>query len=101
MNKVFKQVLGWFIAAIFFFPIYFWITVSIKKDKDIFALHPKLFDFEVTSLMELRILYSNLLSVLGDDLNEVLGNFLLLPRLNKKEKGNLMPFRSNCALYFV
>ncbi len=47
MNKVFKQVLGWFIAAIFFFPIYFWITVSIKKDKDIFALPPKLFDFEV------------------------------------------------------
>ena len=39
MNKVFKQVLGWFIAAIFFFPIYFWITVSIKKDKDIFELH--------------------------------------------------------------
>ena len=48
MNKVLKQVLGWFIAAIFFFPIYFWITVSIKKDKDIFALPPKLFDFEVS-----------------------------------------------------
>ena len=43
-----RQVLGWFIAAIFFFPIYFWITVSIKKDKDIFALPPKLFDFEVS-----------------------------------------------------
>ena len=48
LNKVFKQVLGWLIAAIFFFPIYFWITVSIKKDKDIFALPPKLFDFEVS-----------------------------------------------------
>ena len=48
LNRVFKQVLGWLIAAIFFFPIYFWITVSIKKDKDIFALPPKLFDFEVS-----------------------------------------------------
>ena len=48
LNKVFKQVLGWLIAAIFFFPIYFWITVSIKKDKDIFALPPKLFNFEVS-----------------------------------------------------
>ena len=44
MNKVVKQILGWFIAAVFFFPIYFWITVSIKKDKDIFALPPKLFN---------------------------------------------------------
>ena len=33
MNKVLKQVIGWFIAAVFFFPIYFWITVSVKKDK--------------------------------------------------------------------
>ena len=48
MNKVLKQVIGWFIEAVFFFPIYFWITVSIKKDKDIFALPPKLFDFELS-----------------------------------------------------
>ena len=31
-----------------FLSIYFWITVSIKKDKDIFALPRKLFDFEVS-----------------------------------------------------
>ena len=48
MNKVVKQILGWFIAAVFFFPIYFWITVSIKKDKDIFALPPKLFNFDLS-----------------------------------------------------
>jgi multiple sugar transport system permease protein len=48
MNKVLKQIIGWFIAAVFFFPIYFWITVSVKKDKDIFALPPKLFDFELS-----------------------------------------------------
>ena len=48
MNKVVKHILGWFIAAVFFFPIYFWITVSIKKDKDIFALPPKLFNFDLS-----------------------------------------------------
>ena len=48
MNKVVKQILGWFIAAVFFFPIYFWITVSIKKDKDIFARPPKLFNFDLS-----------------------------------------------------
>ena len=35
------------IIIIFFFPIYFWILVSLKKDKDIYALHPKLFNFQI------------------------------------------------------
>ena len=35
------------IIIIFFFPIYFWILVSLKKDKDIYALPPKLFNFEI------------------------------------------------------
>ena len=35
------------ITIIFFFPIYFWILISIKKDKDIYSLPPKLFSFEL------------------------------------------------------
>jgi len=35
------------VIIIFFFPIYFWILVSLKKDKDIYSLPPKLFNFEI------------------------------------------------------
>ena len=47
MNKVLKQVIGWFIAAIFFFLFTFG-SLYLLKDKDIFALPPKLFDFELS-----------------------------------------------------
>ena len=35
------------VIIIFFFPIYFWILVSLKKNKDIYSLPPKLFNFEI------------------------------------------------------
>ena len=35
------------VIIIFFFPIYFWILISLKKDKDIYSLPPKLFNFEI------------------------------------------------------
>ena len=45
-KSLLRVILAWFVAAIFLFPIYFWVTVSIKKDKDIFAIPPKLISFE-------------------------------------------------------
>ena len=45
-KSLLRTILAWFVAAIFLFPIYFWVTVSIKKDKDIFAIPPKLISFE-------------------------------------------------------
>ena len=45
-KSLLRTILAWFVAAIFIFPIYFWVTVSIKKDKDIFAIPPKLISFE-------------------------------------------------------
>ena len=45
-KSLLRIVVAWFVVAIFIFPIYFWVTVSIKKDKDIFAIPPKLFNFE-------------------------------------------------------
>jgi len=45
-KSLLRIILAWFVAGIFIFPIYFWVTVSIKKDKDIFALPPKLISFE-------------------------------------------------------
>jgi len=45
-KSLLRTIVAWFVAAIFIFPIYFWVTVSIKKDKDIFAIPPKLIKFE-------------------------------------------------------
>ena len=35
------------VILIFFFPIYFWIIISLKTDKDIYSINPKLFKFEL------------------------------------------------------
>ena len=34
-KSLLRTIIDWFVAAIFIFPIYFWVTVSIKKDIDI------------------------------------------------------------------
>lgn len=41
-----RTILAWIVVAIFAFPIYFWITVAFKPDRDIFALPPILLDFD-------------------------------------------------------
>ena len=41
---------------------------------------PDLDGFEFSSLYELRLLYGNLVAVLGDNSNEVLGNFQFVQR---------------------
>ncbi|WP_434355472.1 carbohydrate ABC transporter permease [Parasalinivibrio latis] len=43
-----RTLLAALVSALFFFPIYWWLTVSLKSDTEIFALPPLLFDFEVT-----------------------------------------------------
>ncbi len=42
-----RLTVSFLITIIFFFPIYFWILISLKKDKDIYSLPPKLFNFEI------------------------------------------------------
>ena len=41
--------MAWVVTLIMVLPIYYWITVSIKRDKDVFTLPPKLFRFEPTA----------------------------------------------------
>ena len=42
-----RLLLSILVILIFFFPIYFWIIISLKTDKDIYSINPKLFKFEL------------------------------------------------------
>ena len=42
-----RLTVSFLITIIFFFPIYFWILISLKKDKDIYNLPPKLLNFKI------------------------------------------------------
>ena len=47
--RVLRIAVAWTVTLIMVLPIYYWITVSIKRDKDVFTLPPKLFNFEPTA----------------------------------------------------
>ena len=67
--------------ALFAFPIYYWITVAFKRDRDIFVIPPKLFSFEPTlksfeDVFGISLGFERGLEVLPGG-----GNFYMLPRL--------------------
>lgn len=43
-----RAAVAWATAAVFMFPLYWWISVSLRHDQDIFNKPPKLFTPEVT-----------------------------------------------------
>ena len=47
-SRILRLVVAWAVTLAMVFPIYFWITVSIKRDKDVFVLPPKLVRFDPT-----------------------------------------------------
>ena len=79
-QRTLRTVMAWLVVALFAFPIYYWITVAFKPERDIFALPPKLVDFDwnVESFEEVFGIS------LGFDGLAVLpggGNFYMLPNL--------------------
>lgn len=48
-TKTLRIVVAWAVTIIMVLPIYYWITVSIKRDKDVFVIPPKLFRFDPTA----------------------------------------------------
>jgi multiple sugar transport system permease protein len=48
-TRVLRIAVAWMVTLIMVLPIYYWITVSIKRDKDVFTLPPKLFNFKPTA----------------------------------------------------
>lgn len=47
--RVLRIAVAWIVTLIMVLPIYYWVTVSIKRDKDVFILPPKLFNFQPTA----------------------------------------------------
>jgi multiple sugar transport system permease protein len=47
--RLLRIAVAWIVTLIMVLPIYYWITVSIKRDKDVFTLPPKLFNFKPTA----------------------------------------------------
>jgi multiple sugar transport system permease protein len=48
-SRILRIAVAWIVTLIMVLPIYYWVTVSIKRDKDVFTLPPKLFDFQPTA----------------------------------------------------
>lgn len=53
-QRALRTLLAWGVVALFAFPIWFWITVAFKPERDIFALPPELlaFDWNLRSFQE-------------------------------------------------
>ena len=80
-RRIARAALAWAVVALFAFPIYFWVTVAFKPDRDIFAMPPILlnFDWTVQSFEEvfgISFGFARGLEVLPGG-----GNFYMLPRL--------------------
>lgn len=70
------------VATLFFaFPIYYWITVAFKSDRDIFTVPPKLFDFAPTMKSFEQVFGISLGFDRGLEVLPGGGNFYMLPRL--------------------
>lgn len=48
-QRILRALLAWAVVALFAFPIYYWATVSIKVERDIFSRPPKVFDFTLSA----------------------------------------------------
>ena len=48
-QRVLRAFAAWAVVALFAFPIYYWATVSIRVEREIFARPPKLFDFTLSA----------------------------------------------------
>lgn len=80
-QRTLRAIFAWSVVALFVFPIYFWITVAFKPEREIFAMPPDLltFDWNVESFEEvfgLSFGFETGLEVLPGG-----GNFYMLPRL--------------------
>ncbi|ORE92056.1 carbohydrate ABC transporter permease [Aurantimonas sp. 22II-16-19i] len=80
-QRMLRILAAWFVVGLFALPIYYWITVAFKPNRDIFALPPIFFDFDwnLSSFEEvfgLSFGFEKGLEVLPGG-----GNFYMLPNL--------------------
>jgi len=80
-QRMLRAVAGWAVVGLFAFPLYYWITVAFKPDRDIFAMPPKLIDFNWNMGSFQEVLGISFGFTRGLEVLPGGGNFYMLPRL--------------------
>lgn len=80
-QRIIRYVFAFATMIVFAFPIYYWITVAFKPDRDIFAIPPKIFDFRPTMQSFEQVFGISLGFEHGLEVLPGGGNFYMLPRL--------------------
>lgn len=80
-QRIVRYVFALATMVLFAFPIYYWITVAFKRDRDIFVIPPKLFSFEPTVKSFEEVFGISLGFERGLEVLPGGGNFYMLPRL--------------------
>lgn len=82
-QRLLRALLAWCIVALFFFPIYYWVTVAFKDAREIFDIPPRIFSFTPT-LKNFEEVFGISLGFGFGEQREVLpggGNWYMLPRI--------------------
>ncbi|MDZ5700131.1 MULTISPECIES: carbohydrate ABC transporter permease [Phyllobacteriaceae] len=81
MQRIVRYIAAITAMALFAFPIYYWITVAFKPDRDIFTVPPKLFNFEPTMQSFEAVFGISFGIERGLEVLPGGGDFYMLPRL--------------------
>lgn len=81
MQRIVRYIAAITAMALFAFPIYYWITVAFKSDRDIFTVPPKLFNFEPTMQSFEAVFGISFGIERGLEVLPGGGDFYMLPRL--------------------
>jgi len=82
-QRILRALLAWTLVALFFFPIYYWVTVAFKDAKEIFDIPPRIFNFHPTMKNFEEVFGISFGFGFGEQ-REVLpggGNWYMMPRL--------------------
>lgn len=80
-QRIVRALVAWLVVALFAFPIYYWVTVAFKPERDVFALPPKLVDFDWTMQSFEKVFGISFGFERGLEVLPGGGNFYMLPRL--------------------
>lgn len=76
-----RNIAAWIVVALFAMPIYYWMTVAFKPERDIFAVPPKFVDFDWNMSSFEEVFGISLGFAQGATVNPGGGNFYMLPNL--------------------
>jgi len=81
LQRALRMLLAWAVVLTFAFPLFYWLTVAFKPDREIFALPPRIFGFSPTVESFEEVFGISLGFARGLEVLPGGGNFYMLPRL--------------------